>query len=256
MSHGARFAYAQARLQARHGMRPTEQLWRRLASMGDLANFLQQAQQTTLRPWVLGMQATQTSHAMELSLRQHFRRYTDEVACWLPGNWGAVVRSAKRLPDLPALQFLLRGEAAPPWLLEDAELRPFASENVAARLEALHNSDCDYLAVAWQRGDPPYKAWLAQWQHQWPASRRFSAGLAHLGRLLRQYLQQPGGGHTAVSGLPRQQLVAGLNYVFRRYSFEPAAACAHLGLIALDMEKLRGELLQRALFAETAEGRA
>jgi hypothetical protein len=73
---------------------------------------------------------------------------------------------------------------------------------------------------------------------------------------LRQYLQQPGGGHTAASVLPRQQLVAGLNYVFRRYSFEPAAACAHLGLIALDMEKLRGELLQRALFAETAEGRA
>lgn len=119
MSHGARFAYAQARLQARHGMRPTEQLWRRLASTGDLANFLQQAQQTTLRPWVLGLQATQTSHTMELSLRQHFRRYTDEVAGWLPGNWCAVVRAAKRLPDLPALQYLLRGEAAPRWLLED-----------------------------------------------------------------------------------------------------------------------------------------
>jgi hypothetical protein len=256
VSHGARFAYAQARLQARHGMRPTEQLWRRLASTGDLANFLQQAQQTTLRPWVLGLQATQTSHTMELSLRQHFRRYTDEVAGWLPGNWGAVVRAAKRLPDLPALQYLLRGETAPRWLLEDAELRPFASENMASRLEALHHSDCDYLAAAWQRGDPLYKAWLERWQQQWPVSQRFAAGLAHLGRLLRKYLQQPGGEAVAAGGMPRQQLVAGLGYVFRRYSFEPAAACAHLGLVALDLEQLRGELLQRALFAETAAGRA
>jgi hypothetical protein len=154
------------------------------------------------------------------------------------------------------LQYLLLGERAPPWLLEDAELRPFTSENIAARMEALHNSDCDYLAVAWQRGDPLYKAWLDQWQKQWPASRRFAAGLVHLGRLLRQYLLQPGGGPAAAGGLPRQQLVAGLNYVFRRHSFEPAAACAHLGLVALDLERLRGELLQRALFAETAGGRA
>jgi len=166
------------------------------------------------------------------------------------------VRATKRLPDLPALQYLLRGETAPQWLLEDAELRPFASENMASRLEALHHSDCDYLAVAWQHGDPLYKAWLERWQQQWPASQRFATGLAHLGRLLRQYLQQSGEVPVSASGLPRQQLLAGLVYVFRRYSFEPAAACAHLGLVALDLEKLRGELLQRALFAESAEGRA
>jgi len=256
VSQRACFAYAQARLQARHGMRPTEQLWRRLASTGDLANFLQQAQRTTLRPWVLGMQATQTSHVLELSLRQRFRNYTDEVARWLPGHWGAVVRPVKRLPDLPALQHLLSGETAPHWMLEDTGLLPFTSENMASRLEALRNSDCDYLAIAWQHGEPQSKAWLEQWRHQWPDSRHLVKGLAHLGRLLQQYLQVAGSGQAATGGLPRHQLVMGLNYVFRRYSFEPAAACAHLGLIALDLEKLRGVLLQRALFAETAGGRA
>jgi hypothetical protein len=255
MNSGARFAYAQARLQARHGMRPTEQLWRRLASTGDLANFLQQAQHTTLRPWVLGMQATQTSHTLELSLRQHFRHYIDEVANWLPLNWGVVVRSAKGLPDLPVLQFLLRGEAAPQWLLEDARLLPFTAENMATRLEAMQRSDYDYLATAWQRGEPLYKAWLERWQQQWPASRRFAAGLAYLARLLRQYLEGPRGETAAAGGLQRQRLIAGLNLAFRRYSFEPAAACAHLGLVGLDLEKLRGELLRRALFAETAGGR-
>ena len=79
---------------------------------------------------------------------------------------------------------------------------------MASRLEALHNSDGDYLAAAWQRGDPLYKAWLIRWQQQWPASRRFAAGLAHLGRLLRQYLQQSGGVPAGAGGLPRQQLVA------------------------------------------------
>jgi len=256
MNTGAQFAYAQARLQARHGNRPTEQLWQRLAGAGDLANFLQQAQRTSLRPWVLGMQATQTSHALELSLRQRFRGYIEEVASWLPGHWAAVVHPAKHLLDLPVLQFLLHGETAPPWLPGDAALRPFASENRASRREALHEAGRDYLVIAWQQGTPLSLAWLEHWQHQWPASRGFAAGLTYLGRLLRRYLEEALAGHTAAGDRLRQPLVAGLGHAFRRYSCEPAAACAHLGLVALDLEKLRGELLQRALFAETAGGRA
>jgi hypothetical protein len=166
------------------------------------------------------------------------------------------VQSARRLPDLPALLYLLRGEPAQEWMLDDADLRAFASENMASRLEAMRSSDCDYLAIAWQHGEPLAMAWLEHWRQQWQASRRFVAGLACLGGLLHRHLQQSVRGQSASSGLSRQQLVSGLNYIFRRYSFEPAAACAHLVLIALDLENLRGELLQRALFAETAEGRA
>ncbi len=251
MSHQASFAYAQARLQARHGLRPGEPLWQRLASAGDLANYLQQAQRTALRPWVLGMQATQSSHAIELSLRRHFRTYVDEVADWLPGHWGGAVRWIRRMPDLPALQHLVRGETAPPWLLEDPELRPFASENIASRLEAMHNSDCASLATAWQRGDTLYEGWLEQWQRHWKGSRPFAEGFSCLARLLRQYLQVRPARQAVTSDRRRHMLVSGLNYTFRRYSFEPAAACAHLGLIALDLEKLRSDLLQRALFAES-----
>jgi hypothetical protein len=145
---------------------------------------------------------------------------------------------------------------APQWLFDDAELRPFAAEDMASRLEAMHNSDCGYLAVAWQRGTPLPVAWLDHWQQQWPASRRYAEGRIYLGRLFRQYLQETRGAHKTASGLPRLRLVSGFNHAFRCFSFEPAAACAHLGLVALDLEKLRGELLQRALFAETAGGRA
>jgi hypothetical protein len=46
-----------------------------------------------------------------------------------------------------------------------------------------------------------------------------------------------------------------LQGAFRRYSFQPAAACAHLALIALDLEKLRGDLVRRVLFSEAPGAR-
>ncbi len=56
----------------------------------------------------------------------------------------------------------------------------------------------------------------------------------------------------AAAGDPRDALIMKLTGVFRRYSFQPAAAVAHLGLVALDLEKLRGDLVSRQLYAETA----
>ncbi|MGD2113394.1 MAG: hypothetical protein PVI50_08415 [Gammaproteobacteria bacterium] len=256
MNPDAAFAYAQARLQARHGKRPTEQLWSRLASAGSLAGYLQQARETTLRYWLADMQAAPSSHAIELSLRQQFRDYVAEVAGWQPGHWKGSVYWIRRIPDLPALQYLLNGEPSPAWLREDPGLRAFAAEDMVARKEALHSSDCRYLARAWQRSEPLYEAWLEHWQRQWPGPQRFAAGLVYLARLLRRYLRALSAGESLAGDRRRQLLASGLNYTFRRHSFEPAAACAHLGLIALDLERLRGELVQRALFAETAEGQA
>jgi hypothetical protein len=253
MKGAARSAYAQARLQARHGMRPDAQVWRRLASVGDLANYLQVAQHTMLRPWVLGMQASKSSHAIELLLRQQFRRYVQEVSQWLPVSWGPSVRWVKHMPDLPAMQHLLRGEIAYPWMLEDPELRPYTAENVASRLDAIRNSGLGYLVRAWQQGTALHDAWLEQWQLLWPAGQGPGTGLKYLGRLLRQYLQALHAAPGSPTEQQREILVSGLNFAFRRYSFEPAATCAHLGLIALDLEKLRGELVRRALFSEVAQ---
>jgi len=44
-----------------------------------------------------------------------------------------------------------------------------------------------------------------------------------------------------------------LTAAFRRYSFQPAAACAHIGITALDIERLRADLIERAVFAEPLE---
>jgi hypothetical protein len=47
-----------------------------------------------------------------------------------------------------------------------------------------------------------------------------------------------------------------LAFVFRRYSFQPAAAFAHLALVALDLQILRGALVRRALVPEQVRASA
>lgn len=253
MNHAARFGYAQARLQARHGARADAQLWRRLASIGDFTSYLQAARRSALRPWVLGIQVSETSHSIELHLRQQFRRYVDEVAEWLPASWGDSVRWVKRLPDLPALQYLMNGEVSPAWMLEDPGLRVFASETITLRLEAMRNSDVNPLLTAWQRGSALPEAWLEQWQRLWPAQPANGSGLTYLARLLRQHLQVLHSAPTGATEYQRDHVEHRLTLAFRRYSLRPAAACAHLGLIAIDLEKLRGELAFRLLFPETTQ---
>lgn len=256
MTTTADFAYMQARLQARHGKRPDAEVWQRLQGNASLGNYLHAARRTTLSPWVTGLQASHGSHAVEQALRQQFREYTDQVARWLPGGWAGAIHPISQLPYLPALQHLLSGEAAPAWMLEDTRLHPIASENTATRNDALLNSDWRHLAQAGQRGTALIDAWLEIWQHQWPGHARLRTGMTHLGRLLHAHIKLLRETHTSSTQQQRETLMHRLQAAFRRYSFEPAAACAHLGLVALDLEKLRGELVGRALFADAAEADA
>jgi hypothetical protein len=249
----ARFAYAQVRLQARHGMRPDERAWRRLESTGEFANYLQVAHTTALRPWVAGLHSGHGAHDIELTLRQQYRRTIDEVAHWMPDAWHGPVDWVRHLPDLPALQHLLTGATAPAWMRDDPELRRYAFDTPEARVQALRASDCAALLTGWQRGEPLHAAWLEQWQALWPRTTRFADGLAALARLLRRHLGALSLYPQATSAPLHARLLRELNTLFRRYSFQPAAAFAHLGLVALDVHKLRAQLLRRALFPGMTE---
>ncbi len=248
MTAVARFAYAQARLQARHGQRANQQLWQRLRSSGHIADYLQLARQTVLRSWVQGLHPSQSSHEIELSLRSQFRQYIGDVASWLPGRWRSVAWQLGRLPDLPALQHLLSGAAAPAWMQDDPALRAFVSESIQLRLDALQRSDCDYLVRGWQAGEVLHDAWYDNWRKHWPGPARLNAGMEDLARMFRRQLQARVEQPDVPSARLRAALEARLNVAFRKYSFQPAAACAHLGLIALDLERLRGDLLRRLMF--------
>ena len=253
MSAGARFAYAQARLQARHGMRPDDRVWRRLESVGELASYLQTARTTALRSWVAGLHPEHGAHDIELALRQEFRCTVDEVAHWMPAGWQGAVGWVRRLPDLPALHYLLSGGAAPAWLRSDPALRGFATDTPAGRVQALQDSDCTVLLTGWQRGVPLSTVWLEHWQSLWPSAPRLVVGLEALARLLRRQLGALSLYAGAASAPLHESLRRELNYAFRRYSFQPAAVFAHLGLVALDVHRLREQLLQRVLFAGLTE---
>jgi len=249
----ANFAYMQARVQARHGMRPDAPVWPQLQGAAGLGNYLHAAQRTTLSPWVSGLHVTHGSHEIEHALRRQFRTYIDLVAHWLPTRWADSVHWIRQLPDLPALQHLLSGESAPAWMLEDARLRLFASENSAVRTEAMLDSDWRYLVLAQQRGVALGDAWIENWQRHWPGPARLRAGMTHLGGLFQAHIKALHAIPRGSTPLQRESLMRQLQAAFRRYSFQPAAACAHLALVALDLEKLRGELVSRALFPDAAE---
>ena len=251
MNKVSRFAYAQARLQARHGQRPDDLLWRRLHSTGDLANYLQMARQTVLRPWVMGIDSGGSSDDIEFSLRRQLRLYIEEVAHWLPADWRAAFQALQTLLELPALQHLLSGEGVPAWMLEDPLLRGFAGGNVELRMQAIQASEAGYLVQAWQRGEPLYHVWYDAWRHRWPGPARLNAAMEHLGRLMLQHIRSVSTNGGAATAEQRQALLSKLIAAFRKYSFQPAAAFCHLALVALDLEKLRGDLLRRKLFSES-----
>lgn len=250
----ADFAYAQARLQARQGQRADERLWRRLQGVGDLGHYLQLARRSGLQRWVEGLQALQSSHDIELSLRRQLRGYADEVAGWLPEQWRVPMGWVKRLPDLAAIQHLLSQQAVPAWMHNDPAVAPFSTGTFAERRKAMHDSDCGCLAQRWNPAESMYRTWLQCWEPMWPRAPHLAAGLRYLGEL---QATQAGAGVANVgdvSGQQRAALQEKYQQAFRRYAFQPAAAFAHLALVALDVARLRGAILRRLLFDEIKDG--
>lgn len=247
------FAYVQVRLQVRHGARPDEAVWRHLQGTSDFANYLQLARHTPLRPWVATLDPGQDSDAIEAELRRLFRRHVDEVAGWVVPAWKPAVSWVRRLPELPALQHLFTGEPVPAWLQDDPEMHAMGCLPVDARLEAVRQSDCNIFFTAWQAGESLPDAWLAHWRKLWPKTARHDRGLDALGTALRGYLRVLQA-ETCDSVQARcEALQLQLASHFRRHSFHPAAVFSHLALTALELARLRGDLLVRRLFATNIE---
>jgi hypothetical protein len=93
-------------------------------------------------------------------------------------------------------------------------------------------------------------AWRAEWERRLPQS--LAQGETSLSRLAVEVRKHGAAFAAAPPGpgwLLRRSLQARLSLLLRRTALEPAAAFIHVALCALDLERLRGELLGRALFA-------
>jgi hypothetical protein len=252
---------AHARVLARHGERLTSADWRRIEATRDWAPALEVARATALRPWLDGITVDSGVAQIEGTLRRHWRRGVAEAAEWMPAPWQAAVRWCAWLPDLPLLQHLARGGEPPRWMQEDDAWRALAAAPPASRAAVLAAGPAGALAAAWASPHDAGRAWLLEWRKRLPAKVRAaspatvratpdsaSASLHALVRLLRDHAKVFGVA-AASQGWPlRGALRVQLVQLLRRSALQPAMAFIHLALCALDLERLRAELLRRVVF--------
>ena len=242
--------FAQARLQARHAQRLSAAAWQRLETTREFAALLESARSSALHPWLAGITPASTSHQIEAVLRAHWRALVAEVAGWMPAAWQASVAWCASLPDLPLLQHLARGGEPSAWMHDDPDYRSLCAVARSERRAALAGGKFGALASAWLEPALLARAWRAEWQRRLPERpdddehdtlHQLTAALLQHGAAFAA--AAPGSG-----GLLRRSLQARLSLLLRRATLEPAAAFIHVALCALDLERLRGELLSCLLF--------
>ena len=241
------FAYAQARAQARHGDRLSQEEWRLLESSRSLAHYLHLARGTALAPWLHHCTRTTSPHAIERSLRQDWRDEVECVSGWLPRRWSAAVRWTCWLSDLPSLTHLLQGGRVPAWMSRDPTLARLAIADVDERIVAVDQT-APGRALARYGDDDPVGSWLVHWRSMWPKGDSTSAALDELTDIVVTSLESV----RPVGPDSYRSLESRTLRLMRSHINQPVVAFCHLLLTALQLYRLRYGLIQRALFNDVA----
>ena len=241
--------YAHARLHSRHGQRLDEAAWRRIEVIREFAPLLEGARAGALRPWLAGITANSSVHQIETALRGHWRALIDERSAWMPPSWQGALRWCAVLPDLALLQHLARGGEPTAWMHDDPTWRELCAAQPPARVAVLGAGPYAALAAAWATPQWLGRAWHDEWQRRLPP-RSGDAGsvLQQLVQALLSHRQVFVDAAPSQGWQLRGALRARLALLFRRAALQPAAAFVDLALCALDLERLRAELLRRLLF--------
>ncbi|MEO5332081.1 MAG: hypothetical protein H7839_08665 [Magnetococcus sp. YQC-5] len=224
----ALYGMMQARLQARHGARMDLAQWRRLTATTRFDHFLARVRETSLGPWLEGLDPAGDVHHLEEILRGAWRRHVLEIVAWAPKVWHPAILWVITLQDLaPALHRREKGGISA-WI------------NQIEGLETLELPPVGQDPLAW---------WLERWQTLWPRHPVARTQLIELIRLLQTSLDHftrlegSEAAHTAWHSLKES-----LELRFRRYAMGPPALFVHVLLTAMDLHQLRGELVRRRLF--------
>lgn len=271
MIAGFPLEYAHARASARLAQRPDERLWTQLRSARSVGAALDAVRGSAAAAYVSGVTWPAPLADLELAFRQQWRTRVDEVARWAPDRWRAALRWTAHLIDLPALVHLAGDELPAPWMAADPALAAYAYKERGERSAALAAGPLAPLALAVETAEPPprrldaaagqrarlhaaLRAWEREWRARWPACDEDArAGLDRLVAVVRAHLIRFGA--LAVDDAPaaRQTLAAEVAALLRRSAAQPAALFAYLALVALDLERLRGEIVVRAAFHAAPE---
>jgi hypothetical protein len=244
------FGYVQARAQARLAGLPCENDWQRLEATRSLSAFLEEARSTALRPWVAGLSGESAAHDIERGIRAIYRSEVEAVARWVPERWRAAVRWVQWVPQLLILRQVLAGGRAPQWMARDPFLASLLGSQGDPDPAQLRAAGLGPLATAIATGGDVGDAWLEAWRARCPCSR--GAIRENLDRLVttllghqRQFLATPPDRAWAL----RRELDQRLRHLFHACLLQPLVVFVYLALVALGLERLRAELVGRALFA-------
>jgi hypothetical protein len=241
--------YAHARVHARHGERLDAAAWRRIEVMRDFAPSLELARASALRPWLVGITADSSAPQIEATLRGHWRSLVDEVAGWMPAAWRQAVAWCVWLPDLALLQHLARGGESPPWVRDDDVWRELSVAPPPTRAAVLAAGPAGALASAWPTPHTLGRAWLGAWRLRLP-QHAGDAGttLEQLVHVLLDHARAFAVAAPSQGWSLRGALQTRLTQLLRRSALQPASVFVHVALCALDLERLRAELLRRVIF--------
>lgn len=254
--------YTCARAAARLAMRPDERLWQQLHSARSLAALLDIARAAPIAPWLTGVGPMSTFDEIELAFRQQWRARVDELSGWTPQAWRAAVSWTRALIDLPALQHLA-GEATPPdWIGADPVLATYVQDQAAtqreARLARLAAGPLAPVVTAMRTATPARRAarsvlpdalagWRLHWRVLWPPQHDESRGaLEELADTVGRHALHFGGLDPDDAAAARATLEHRMRLMLRRHPGAPVALFAWLALLALDLERLRGECVLHA----------
>jgi len=235
MLERASFAYAQARMQAHHGRRPTKATWRYLNSSKSLGHYLDSARQTGLKRWVVHFSGTTDTHVIEATLRREWRAYVAMLCAWIPREWRPAAHWVGELVDLPLATHVARGQGFPAWGERDVAVSP-------------------HHQLGWAGPQPPLSVWGDHFKALLPSSSDGPTFKNLFEMLRRDYgADQPA---NTLDGIElRYQLIARMERMFRRHAQQPVAVFSFFAMVAMDVEHLRAHLIHRCLFPATLEHR-
>jgi hypothetical protein len=240
MNRGAgSLEFAHARIWARWGARPDEALWRRIETTRDLAAMFDLARNSALARWIDGIGVRSDLHLVDRTMRQRFRDSVAELCDWMPPDWQPAIAWCATLVDLPLVQHLARGGAPPAGAADDPVWRELFDAGAAAGPRR-HLLDA-------ARRDPQtlLPLWLAQWRALLPPGSDRAAVEQGLLPLVERHLSAFTGPQAVDGWALRRNLVERLVLLMRRAVVEPVAAFAYLALTALELERLRAEIVTR-----------
>lgn len=235
--------YAHARLWARNGRRPSEADWHRLEVVREFGALVDVARALpAFRDWIAGIAPGAGAHEIEAKLRERWRAMVADVAGWMPDAWRPPVAWCAVLFDLPIAQYLANGGPVLAWMHRDPALREAAGD--APQVGALAP-----LAATWRARGNLAAAWRDEWRRRVPRDALADpALLADLERAFALHFRCFGAASIRDGWPLRRALQARLTALFRRAMLDPVAVFVFVALCALDLERLRGELLRRAAF--------